>query len=390
MEEIGSLGSKILNALKWLDSHPTAVLAAGFALVGAVNLSRWQKDKAAADRLAAAEAEPIPGFEQTPKVSFLVPAWNEAEYIQASLASILALRYPNKELVVCAGGNDGSYTIAKQFSGPGVIILEQVPGEGKQGALRRCFVHSTGEIIFQTDADCLLDDITVERTLAPILTGEEDVTTGYFQPIEEDKTKPLVAFQWANHLRYQGGMGKYVEDMVGSNSALTREALTQAGGYQNEAAIGTDYVLSRKLSACGYSIRSVLNSRVQTEYPLDTKTYLKQGSRWYRNRVVQGVNYRQWVDVLGSLWAGLTSIFIFSIPLLFIYKRTSLGIFWLIGLFHLGLSQVRLMSFFKFTHLSTCKNSNSFFKFFKVSLLSNFFMVKALLDSLLPKNRKLW
>lgn len=385
------MGSKILNALKWLDSHPAAVLAAGFALVGAVNLSRWQKDKAAADRLAAAEAEPVPDFfEQTPKVSFLVPAWNEAEYIQVSLASILALRYPNKELVVCAGGNDGSYTIAKQFSGPRVIILEQMPGEGKQGALRHCFEHSTGEVIFQTDADCLVDDITVERTLAPILTEGENVTTGYWQPFDEDKDKPLVAFQWASHLRYQGGMGKYVENLDGRNSAINRETLAQAGAYQNEAAIGTDYVLSRNLSACGYSIRSVLNSRVQTEYPLDTKTYLKQGSRWFRNRLIQGIKFRKLQDVFAGLWAGLASLFIFVGPLAFLFRWTAVGIIWLLSMVHIGLSQGRLVGFFGLSEFRQKKTFRSWVDFMGISLVSNFAMLNGVIDSLINTERKKW
>jgi hypothetical protein len=52
-----------------------------------------------------------------------------------------------------------------------------------------------------------LDDAAVERTLAPILNEGEGAVTGYWQPFEADKEKPLVAFQWANHLRYQAGWG---------------------------------------------------------------------------------------------------------------------------------------------------------------------------------------
>jgi cellulose synthase/poly-beta-1,6-N-acetylglucosamine synthase-like glycosyltransferase len=150
------MGRKILNAYNWLEAHPGWVFTTGLVVVGAVNLYRWGKDKQAAARLAGAGDDHMPAFEHTPRVSFLVPAWNEAQHIQACLGSILALRYPEKELVVCAGGEDGSYTLAKRFEGPEVIVLKQQPGEGKQCALRRCFANSTGEIIFLTDADCLV------------------------------------------------------------------------------------------------------------------------------------------------------------------------------------------------------------------------------------------
>lgn len=384
------MGSKIFSVLNWLDFHPAVVFTAGLALVGAVNLLRWQKDKAAAERLAVAEAEPMPDSKLTPSVSFLVPAWNEAKYIQSSLASILALRYPNKELVVCAGGNDGSYTIAKQFSGPGVIILEQILGEGKQGALRRCFEHSTGEIIFQTDADCLSDDKTVERTLAPILTEGENITTGYWQPFEEDKDKPLVVFQWANHLRYQGGMDIYVDNLDGRNSAIKRKALAHSGGYQNEAAIGTDYVLSRRLKAKGYQIRSVLSSRVQTEYPTNIKDYLRQGSRWYRNRLVQGIHYKHWLDVLVSIWAGLSASFIVAGPLSFLFHSIAIKLLWFLCLFHLGLSQVRSKAFFQRTSSRKNEYNPCFWKFILISLFVNLSIVKGCIESFIPKSKKTW
>ena len=69
--------------------------------------------------------------ETLPKVSVLVAAWNEADIIREHIQSFLGLHYPNKELILCAGGEDGTYRIAREQGHTKVKVLEQQRGEGK-------------------------------------------------------------------------------------------------------------------------------------------------------------------------------------------------------------------------------------------------------------------
>jgi len=62
-------------------------------------------------------------------------------------------------------GEDGTFKLASRHVGPQVKVLRQAPGEGKQRALARAFDETRGEVIFFTDADCLLADETFERTI---------------------------------------------------------------------------------------------------------------------------------------------------------------------------------------------------------------------------------
>jgi hypothetical protein len=72
-------------------------------MVAAWNWWKWRQDRVLALRLRAQEAEPVQ-LKSTPKVSVLVAAWNEADMIREHIESFLRLRYPNKELILCAGG----------------------------------------------------------------------------------------------------------------------------------------------------------------------------------------------------------------------------------------------------------------------------------------------
>jgi cellulose synthase/poly-beta-1,6-N-acetylglucosamine synthase-like glycosyltransferase len=272
-------------------------------------------------------------------VSILVPAWCEEKNLPSCMASLLNLRYPNKEIVVCAGGGDGSYKIAKSFSSPNVVVLAQIPDEGKQRALQRCFELSKGKVIFLTDADCIMEDQVFERTLYPILMQGKDVTTGTWRPWDRILRNPLVQYQWSHHLYREAWLPDYPSTLDGRNSAIQRAAIEKAEPFRADAPTGTDYVQSKKLTFNGYKICLVRSSRVLTEYPETVQDYWRQLSRWTRTSLLLG---KHWGDIKiskSTLRSCVYSlILIFSIP--FLFERVLLVI-WLTTVFHLALAQVR-------------------------------------------------
>jgi cellulose synthase/poly-beta-1,6-N-acetylglucosamine synthase-like glycosyltransferase len=266
-----------------------------------------------------------------PRVSLLIPAWNESRYISQCLRSALRLGYPNKEIITCAGGQDDTYQIAKTFELQGVAVLEQTPGMGKQKALRRSFEQSSGEIIYLTDADCLLEDAGFEATIAPILAGEEQVSSGYFEPFPSERSNLLVEYQWRQHAQWQHDHSIYATTLDGRNSAIKREVLDAVQGFTSPAPIGTDYTLSKLITSRGYRIRSLPHSRVKTHYPGTIPGYLRQLSRWFRNRLVLGLRYQAWDDVLTSLRAGGSACILLGMPLLGWFGSPLLFSLWLLA-----------------------------------------------------------
>ncbi len=350
----------------WGESRAGWVLAGGFCLAVLLNLYLWRRWRLLAGTSCGRQREPGGGSDvllpissnvvscgqnsgplslsahrDLPRVSVLLPAWNEAEYIRESLEAIGGLRYPDLELVLCAGGTDGTLELARRFAPPGTVILEQRPGEGKQRALQRCLEQATGSIVFLTDADCVLDDETFERTLEPILRGDEVATTGTRQPLDVQKCHPLVAFQWSHHLWMQARAPMYVDTLYGINAAIRRDVLERVGGFSLSVSIGTDYALSRQLHDAGYRIRFVSESRVRTAYCTRLGEYMRQRSRWFRNRFLHGLRHRRWREVGGHLWAALTSLGMLAVPLTGGLGSRLLWALWLAALSHLVFSQAR-------------------------------------------------
>lgn len=253
----------------------------------------------------------------TPLVSFLVAAWEENPNIEPFIESYLSLSYNAKELILCAGGSDGTFDQATKLANNGIHILEQHAGEGKQSALRRCYAISQGEIIFLTDADCILNDASVRRMLDVLVEKGEEVVSGAFIPLSNQLDEPFVLYQLAVENTIAAHSPIYVVGLQGRNSALTRRALDQVGGFAKQVATGTDYYLAMNLLRADYRIYFEKDSYVETCYPEDFRTFLRKQSRWARNLLVHGPHFGAWGDVRAVLRTVIIGILMLIWPLSF-------------------------------------------------------------------------
>jgi len=211
-----------------------------------------------------------------PLLSVLVPVWKERRHITTLVAFFRALDYQPRELVLCAGGPDGSYEEALRHAADDIIVLEQHPGEGKQRALERSFQACRGALLFLSDADARLAEEAISATLAPILAGEVEAATGTREPLPELRSLPIIAYQWALEVAGNAAIPDSSPGMLGSNTALTRQAALRAGSFNWEARTGTDYVLACKLRQVGVSIRFVRTSRMPVGLATNLRDYSRQ------------------------------------------------------------------------------------------------------------------
>lgn len=97
----------------------------------------------------------------TPKVSIIIPTYNEAEIIRFKLSNTCRLDYPGNLIeivVVDSNSSDGTAQIVKEFieKNPQFeikLVLEE-QRKGKSHALNVALAQCTGEVIAISDADC--------------------------------------------------------------------------------------------------------------------------------------------------------------------------------------------------------------------------------------------
>jgi glycosyltransferase involved in cell wall biosynthesis len=108
------------------------------------------------------------------RVSFIVPAYNEAESIGEVLRRLEELELDRQVIVVDDGSTDGTGEIARRFD---ALVLQQ-PNRGKGAAIRAAIPHVDGEIAVIQDADMEYDPAEVPALIEPIVRGVADVVYG--------------------------------------------------------------------------------------------------------------------------------------------------------------------------------------------------------------------
>jgi glycosyltransferase involved in cell wall biosynthesis len=109
------------------------------------------------------------------RVSFLIPAYNEAKTIVEVLDRVDALPFEKQVIVVDDGSADGTAELVAARDG--VLLLRQ-PNQGKGAALRNAIGHIDGDIAVIQDADMEYDPAEVPKLIEPIQRGAADVVYG--------------------------------------------------------------------------------------------------------------------------------------------------------------------------------------------------------------------
>jgi glycosyltransferase involved in cell wall biosynthesis len=113
------------------------------------------------------------------RVSFLVPAYNEAATIVELLERVTALDLEKQIVVVDDGSTDGTGDLADDWAKgrDGVVVIRQ-PNGGKGAAIRAAIPHIDGDIAVIQDADLEYDPADVPALIEPIERGAADVVFG--------------------------------------------------------------------------------------------------------------------------------------------------------------------------------------------------------------------
>jgi glycosyltransferase involved in cell wall biosynthesis len=113
------------------------------------------------------------------RVSFLVPAYNEAATIAAVLDAVWALDLGKQIVVVDDGSTDGTGDLVEQWrTGKDGVVLVRQQNRGKGAAVRAAIPHVDGDIAVIQDADLEYDPADVPALIEPIQRGIADVVYG--------------------------------------------------------------------------------------------------------------------------------------------------------------------------------------------------------------------
>ena len=221
----------------------------------------------------------------TPKVSVIIPVYNEEVIINRTIEALLKCNYPITEiLIIDDGSTDQTASIIKKLYShtPKIKLLQKVNG-GKASALNLGFQNALGEIIITIDADTIFHPDTISYLVENFSDSRVAAVTGNCK-IGNIKNQ-LTVWQHIEYVTAQNLDKRALEELgcitvvSGSNSAWRKSVVKQLGYYHNDT-LAEDTELTITILNAGHKIIYDDRAISYEESPETLKEFLKQRYRW--------------------------------------------------------------------------------------------------------------
>ncbi len=138
-----------------------------------------------------------------PRISVITPSYNQAEFLEKTIRSVLLQDYPNLEYIIIDGGsNDGSVDIIRHYAHH-LAHWESVKDRGQSHAINKGFARATGDIFCWLNSDDYFMPGTLIR-VGEIFARDQRVgaVVGSCQTVDEHGATTLLkgSFQDYNRL----------------------------------------------------------------------------------------------------------------------------------------------------------------------------------------------
>jgi len=219
-----------------------------------------------------------------PKVSVLVPAYNEARVIQRTIQSLLDQAYDHLEvLVIDDGSSDDTSAVARLASNdPRLRVLSQA-NAGKATALNFGIAQATGDVLVVIDADTLLEPNAIRYLVQPLADDRVGAVAGNAKV--GNRVNLVTRWQAVEYVTSQNldrrafVMLNCITVVPGAIGAWRRSALHDVGGFRCDT-LAEDQDLTLTLLRAGHRVALADRAIALTEAPETFDALLRQRFRW--------------------------------------------------------------------------------------------------------------
>ena len=216
-------------------------------------------------------------------VSVIVPAYNEAANIAATVRSLLAGDYPKVDVIVVDDGStDGTADIVERLRLPGVYVIRQ-PNAGKPAALNTGIAYARSDILVLVDGDTVFEPDAVGKLVQPLHAPDVGAVSGNTKVANRHG----LLGRW-QHLEYVIGfnldrrmfdVARCMPTVPGAIGAFRRAAIVDVGGVSSET-LAEDTDLTVALIRAGWRVVYAPDAVAWTEAPAALGQLWRQRYRW--------------------------------------------------------------------------------------------------------------
>jgi cellulose synthase/poly-beta-1,6-N-acetylglucosamine synthase-like glycosyltransferase/peptidoglycan/xylan/chitin deacetylase (PgdA/CDA1 family)/spore germination protein YaaH len=228
---------------------------------------------------------PLPDANFRPKVTVIIPAFNEERVIESSVRRILDSTYPYLDVIVVDDGSKDrtSEIVAATYGdNPRVQLMTLVNG-GKAKALNQALERATGEIIVALDADTQFEPETVLRLVRWFTDPHIGAVAGNAKV--GNRFNLVTRWQGVEYVTAQNierkALTRFDAIMVvpGAVGAWRRAALDDVGGYPEDT-LAEDQDLTIAIQRKKWKVAYDEDAVAWTEAPESFRSLAKQRFRW--------------------------------------------------------------------------------------------------------------
>ncbi|MBM3200553.1 glycosyltransferase family 2 protein [Candidatus Woesearchaeota archaeon] len=224
----------------------------------------------------------FPNFE--PKISVVIPAYNEADHIRECLDSVVKADYPKGKvelIVVDDGSTDGTLGILKSYKRVKVLKQKHL---GKVEALNLGAKKSSHEFIVTIDADSTVDEDFFKEIVKPFSDSTVGATTGNSKVKNKDTflgSFQNIEYHFNNMIRHSFSTAfKNGIWFFGALACYRKSALNKVGFFKKDT-LSEDIDVSLELKNMGYKIMNLASAGGTTVAPTALRELYSQRSRWW-------------------------------------------------------------------------------------------------------------
>ena len=297
---------------------------------------------------------PILPMSDLPRITIVTPSFNQGDFIEETIRSVLLQGYPNLEYIIIDGGStDNSLDIIKKYE-PWLAYWVSEADQGQSHAINKGFERSTGNILAWLNSDDIylpgaLFHVAnaVHESKAEWIVGITSVTDVDLKVL--DRFVPQISTgNWkAKDYKPHGWLDFVMTHQSGTalpqlSSFWSKEAITKVGGIDESFRYAMDHDLYGRLAYAGYrpnlipqTIACFRNHQQQktSEFPfIFWKEELRSAKQWQREKLTYDekqalgsyeawfAHYLQWEQLMSAI--GLKRLFsFFEINILKARKR---------------------------------------------------------------------
>lgn len=237
-----------------------------------------------------------------PSLSIVVPAYNEAANIKATIRSVFRSIGPDDELIVVDDGStdetSGVVRALQNELGPQLILLQKENGGTKGFALAHALARVRHEILICIDADTIIAPGSLDILAAHFDDPRIAAVAGKIYPARRHTL--LGTFQYLEYMQGQNldktvfAAGNAIGVVPGALGAWRKDAIRSVGGFPHDTVV-EDQDLTLALIAQGYQIAYEPLAKAYTETPNTIATFFAQRSRWVFGTLQCAWKYRTWL-----------------------------------------------------------------------------------------------